>query len=161
MPRPKTNAKKPDNKDWYNDRNLTDTRKAEKMFHVVTLYEQEKLGNIEVSEHLPDIELITVYALKNNGWRIIGYRCQYCNKTIADPIVMKKHTILCKDKAEINTLKEDEDMPVQVINKNGQRYYRWGTQGKLYKTKEEAEKQGRAAYASGYRQTTNNSKTND
>lgn len=38
-------------------------------------------------------------------------------------------------------------MPVRKV-KGG---YRWGSTGKTYKTKEEAEKQGRAAYASGYK----------
>lgn len=29
--------------------------------------------------------------------------------------------------------------------------YQWGKSGKIYRTKEEAEKQGRAIYASGYK----------
>ena len=29
--------------------------------------------------------------------------------------------------------------------------YQWGTQGKVYPTKRQAERQGRAAYAAGYR----------
>jgi hypothetical protein len=37
-------------------------------------------------------------------------------------------------------------MPVRKV-KGG---YRWGSKGKVYKTKAEAEKQGRAIYASGY-----------
>jgi hypothetical protein len=150
MPRPKTNAKKPDNKDWYNERNLRDTRKAEKMFHVVTLYEQKIIGDTEITEDITDIEFITVYALKNKTWTVIGYRCLYCSKTIADPIVMKKHTILCKDKAEINTIRGEQNMPVQVVTVDGQRMYRWGNQGKLYRTREEAEAQAQAIYASGY-----------
>jgi len=38
-------------------------------------------------------------------------------------------------------------MPVRRV-KGG---YRWGTSGKIYKTKREAERQGRAIRASGYR----------
>jgi len=38
-------------------------------------------------------------------------------------------------------------MPVKKV-KGG---WRWGSSGKTYKTKEEAEKQGRAIYASGYK----------
>jgi len=38
-------------------------------------------------------------------------------------------------------------MPVTKV-KGG---YRWGTSGKVYKTKKEAEKQARAIYASGYK----------
>ena len=37
-------------------------------------------------------------------------------------------------------------MPVQKVNGG----YRWGKSGKVYKTKAQAEKQGRAIYASGY-----------
>ena len=37
-------------------------------------------------------------------------------------------------------------MPVMKV-KGG---YRWGKKGKVYKSKAEAERQGRAAYASGY-----------
>ena len=38
-------------------------------------------------------------------------------------------------------------MPVKPV-KGG---YRWGNSGKVYPTKAQAEKQGRAAYASGYK----------
>lgn len=31
--------------------------------------------------------------------------------------------------------------------------YKWGKSGKVYKTKAEAEKQGKAIYASGYKKT--------
>ncbi len=37
-------------------------------------------------------------------------------------------------------------MPVKKV-KGG---YRWGSKGKVYKTRAAAERQGRAAYASGY-----------
>jgi len=37
-------------------------------------------------------------------------------------------------------------MPVHKVNGG----YKWGKTGKVYKTKAEAEKQGRAIYASGY-----------
>jgi len=38
-------------------------------------------------------------------------------------------------------------MPVRKV-KGG---YKWGTTGKVYPTKEQAERQGKAAYASGYK----------
>ena len=41
-------------------------------------------------------------------------------------------------------------MPVREVMKDGKKYYQWGTKGKLYTKKSDAEKQGRAAYASGY-----------
>lgn len=42
-------------------------------------------------------------------------------------------------------------MPVRRIIQNGKVYYQWGEHGKLYEKKEDAEKQGQAAYASGYK----------
>jgi len=39
-------------------------------------------------------------------------------------------------------------MPVRKV-KGG---YKWGSRGKVYKTKAQAERQARAAYASGYRE---------
>jgi hypothetical protein len=45
-------------------------------------------------------------------------------------------------------------MPVkEVRNKSGKVMgYRYGTSGKIYRKREDAEKQGRAIYASGYRE---------
>ena len=45
-------------------------------------------------------------------------------------------------------------MPVRKV-KGG---YKWGSRGKVYKTREGAERQARAAYASGYRKSVRNSK---
>ena len=39
-------------------------------------------------------------------------------------------------------------MPVQKVTKGKTTYYRWGNSGKMYRTKKEAEKQGRAIEAS-------------
>ena len=46
--------------------------------------------------------------------------------------------------------REEYIMPVQRLTINGETFYRWGTKGKVYKTKAEAERQGQAAYAAGY-----------
>ena len=46
-------------------------------------------------------------------------------------------------------------MPVHKV-KGG---YKWGTKGKVYPTRAQAEKQARAAYASGYKRKTKKSKT--
>jgi hypothetical protein len=45
-------------------------------------------------------------------------------------------------------------MPVKKV-KGG---YKWGSKGKVYKTKKEAERQARAAYASGYKEKKRGSK---
>lgn len=42
-------------------------------------------------------------------------------------------------------------MPVQRVMRGGKTMYRWGDSGKLYDNRADAERQGRAAYASGYR----------
>jgi hypothetical protein len=47
-------------------------------------------------------------------------------------------------------------MPIQAMMKNGQRYYRWGDSGKWYPTRQQAEEQARAAYASGYKEKKDN-----
>lgn len=48
-------------------------------------------------------------------------------------------------------------MPVRKV----QGGWQWGTNGKVYPTKAQAERQGRAAYANGYREKNgNNSLTN-
>jgi len=43
-------------------------------------------------------------------------------------------------------------MPVHKLTQNGEVYYRWGDHGKMYKTKAEAEAQGRAIHAAGYKE---------
>lgn len=42
-------------------------------------------------------------------------------------------------------------MPIQRITKGGETFYRWGNSGKMYRKREDAEKQAAAAYASGYK----------
>lgn len=42
-------------------------------------------------------------------------------------------------------------MPIQTVMVKGQKMYRWGDSGKLYKERSDAEKQAAAAYASGYK----------
>jgi hypothetical protein len=61
---------------------------------------------------------------------------------------LTKHLINCK---EINTLK-DINMPIQTLTIKGEKMYRWGDSGKLYKDRADAEKQAQAAYASGYKE---------
>lgn len=46
-------------------------------------------------------------------------------------------------------LNKEEFMPIQKVMKNGKVVgYKWGEKGKVYKKKEDAEKQGRAIKAS-------------
>ena len=42
-------------------------------------------------------------------------------------------------------------MPVRKLNINGETFYQWGSTGKMYKKKEDAEKQGYAIESQGYK----------
>jgi len=57
-------------------------------------------------------------------------------------------TIKARDGAY--TKPEEYIMPVQRVTVKGETFYRWGTMGKLYKKREDAERQGMAAYSAGY-----------
>lgn len=96
--------------------------------------------------------MIEVFQLRKGEWVTILYACQHCNQTFKTTKYCSKHEIECE---RINTIKKQKEqwaMPVQRIYKNGEVWYRWGDSGKLYKDKADAEKQGRAAYAAGYRE---------
>jgi len=43
-------------------------------------------------------------------------------------------------------------MPIQTVMIKGQKMYRYGDSGKLYKDRIDAEKQAQAIYASGYKE---------
>lgn len=90
--------------------------------------------------------LITVYKYRNKKWEHYNSYCIRCEKTIGKNQSLR-HDENCPN---INTIKEFS-MPVQRVIQNGKTYYKWGEHGKLYDKKEDAEKQGRAAYASGYK----------
>ena len=45
------------------------------------------------------------------------------------------------------------DTPSMPVRKTAKGKYKWGSKGKEYPTKKQAEKQGRAAYASGYKKS--------
>jgi hypothetical protein len=50
-------------------------------------------------------------------------------------------------------------MPIQECKlKSGKKGWKWGSKGKCYSTRKQAENQSKAAYASGYRESSRNSK---
>jgi DNA-directed RNA polymerase subunit RPC12/RpoP len=110
----------------------------------------------QATEELPAVPLAEVYGLYKGQWVKFGYRCLECDKQFNHPIVVEKHKNVC---SRINTLtkqkmqlKEEKHMPIQVVTQNGERYYRYGDSGKLYKDRKDAEKQAAAIRASGYRE---------
>ena len=95
-----------------------------------------------------------VFQLKNNEWVSVMFACNYCDIIFKTEKYCSKHEDKCKTINSKKKLKEQWDMPVQRIYKDGETFYRWGDQGKLYKNMADAEAQGRAAYAAGYREST-------
>lgn len=95
-----------------------------------------------------DLAIYKSYQYVNGVWKHTGYLCSVCNRSLKTEKSVAKHLETC---SELNTTKEKQ-MPIQRIMKNGEVYYRWGDQGKLYKDKKDAEKQAQAAYASGYKE---------
>ena len=43
------------------------------------------------------------------------------------------------------------NMPVRKLNINGETFYQWGQSGKMYKNKADADRQGTAIAAQGYK----------
>lgn len=114
---------------------------------MTTVHEIHKQYNITHED--VKILLIQQYIPLTKQWKFHGYRCRLCDASLKGIASMNKHVNTCKT---INTTKKqkDKEVPIQVVTKNGERYYRWGDTGKLYKERSDAEKQARAAYASGY-----------
>jgi hypothetical protein len=95
------------------------------------------------------VSVIYRYAKTKNGWEFSAYKCHACETTLKFTNSVLKHISNCR---EINTIKKEKEMPIQVLMVKGERMYRYGDSGKAYKTREEAEKQMRAMYASGYKE---------
>lgn len=108
---------------------------------------------------LISVILVHQYNTTLSQWKFSGYRCKICGAHLRSIKGVDKHPSICKT---INTTKKrkDKEVPIQVVTKNGERYYRWGDSGKLYKDRSDAEKQAHAAYASGYRES-NTSRDNN
>ena len=80
-----------------------------------------------------------IFQLKSNTWVLHSFGCKHCDITFKTERYCLKHEESCK---AINTLKkqkEESDMLIQRITKGDQSFYRQGNDGKLYKTKAEAE----------------------
>ena len=103
--------------------------------------------NIFGSEH--KVSVILKYDKKLNEWQFASWKCQHCDTSLKFAGTIAKHPNSCK---QLNTNKKEKEMPIQVLMVKGERMYRWGDTGKMYKTRAEAEKQAQAAYASGYKE---------
>ena len=54
-------------------------------------------------------------------------------------------------KAHVFIVEGDIVMPVRKLTINGETFYQWGQSGKMYKKREDAERQGYAIEAQGYK----------
>lgn len=107
----------------------------------------------QIQYNKKDTAIHEVYNYVDHKWIRKGWRCALCDKFFKSKIILDRHINICP---KINTSKENEIMPIQRIMKNGTAYYRWGDSGKLYRKREDAEKQAQAAYASGYKEKKDN-----
>ena len=154
--------------EWYPDKPLqSNTHRVERLMRGNDSRELKiikKLANMP--QHISQPRYATVYALKNLQWQIIGFRCFDCGRALGKLSTLEKHPLVCTRELMINktTQQEEEtqefvfnkrtlediDMPIQKVMKDNETYYRYGTQGRLYKNRADAVKQAQAIYASGY-----------
>lgn len=80
-----------------------------------------------------------VFQYKDGEWVLVSYACQHCTETFKTVRYCTKHELQCKELNTIKKNKEELNMPIQRVTRGGQSFYRKGQDGKLYKTKEEAE----------------------
>jgi len=76
---------------------------------------------------------------KNNAWVVYMYGCVYCDKVFKTERYAVNHEEQCLTINTKKKLKSGEHMLIQRITKGNQSFFRQGQDGKLYKTREEAE----------------------
>lgn len=88
--------------------------------------------------------LITIYRKLNNEWVFGGYECPECGKGFSTKKYVANHPNVC---TRINRIKQnkkdDTQMLIQRVTRNGETFYRRGQNGELFKTKQEAENNSR------------------
>ena len=58
---------------------------------------------------------------------------------------------MSKSRIHVFIVEGEIDMPVRKLNINGETFYQWGQSGKMYKNKADADRQGTAIAAQGYK----------
>ena len=90
-----------------------------------------------------------IYRYKNNEWVLMSYGCKHCERTFRKEYYWSRHEPECKIINTIKKSKSGDDMLIQRITKGEQSFFRKGNDGKLYKTKEEAESSDKKKGADG------------
>lgn len=100
----------------------------------------------------------TIFQKKGNTFVVVAYSCYLCNRPFKGKNTLFSHKKFCKsintlyDYSKFEIIKRTDNMPIQTLTIKGEKFYRWGDQGKLYRSRADAEKQAQAAYASGYKE---------
>lgn len=153
MGKPSKSAPRELENDWYAKPGQHRLARVKRIMSGTDTRQETYINNLPMTDNIPEPNLSTVYALDDyNKFKVIGYKCNDCGKSMSKLNIAEKHPLVCDKSIVINKEKEKLEMPVQRVVKNGETYYRWGDHGHLYKTKEEAEKQARAAYSAGYKE---------
>ena len=143
--------------DWHAEPNADPTSRLNRIIRHNDTRQRKKLltmtdKKIESTDN--DNAFTKVYCFKKGAWIFMGYRCMKCDKVMHDEDIIQKHHIICAKTLKINR-EDEESMPIQRVEKNGETYYRYGQSGKLYKNRSDAEKQAQAIHASGYQEPSN------
>ena len=93
--------------------------------------------------------MIEIFQYKKDKWVFLTYGCQYCTRTFKTDRYCAKHEEDCERINTIKRIKSGDDMLIQRITKGEQSFFRKGNDGKLYKTREEAESSGKKKGADG------------
>lgn len=64
------------------------------------------LESMPTPKIIPPVNLTTIYAVKQGQWTMVGHKCIDCGKPMNDPLVLEKHSLICKNDREINRLEE-------------------------------------------------------
>jgi hypothetical protein len=86
---------------------------------------------------------------KNDVWKLFAYGCDHCEKTFKTEKYCSNHEEQCLTINTKKKLKSGEHMLIQRITKGNQSFFRQGQDGKLYKTREEAQSGGKKKGADG------------
>jgi hypothetical protein len=153
MVRPTKNISRALEQEWYSD----GSDPFKRIRHILNCTESRNNDEeqpIVIPDDVPVPQMSKVYGYNNKTktWEHLGNKCHDCGKPLREGRVTEKHPLICKRTLKINKDKEEVNMPIQRIMKNGEPYYRWGDHGKLYKNRQDAEKQAQAAYAAGYKE---------
>ena len=135
--------------DWHDKPGKKPFSRINRMMANTDTRELQKIQKMKiVPKEIPLSNHSEIYGLDGeHKWKLIGYQCLDCGKVMNKTSTLEKHPLICTKEIKINKEIREQEMPIQRIEKDGEIYYRWGVQGKLYKNRADAEKQAKAIYS--------------